>query len=73
MKGIKDIDTTELGFIINDLMMDYFADIVDYQFTADMEERLDSVEEGKSLEGCYKDFILPLKPYWIMQMVTFPR
>ena len=40
---------TELGFIVNDLMMDYFADIVDYQFTADMEERLDSVEEGKEL------------------------
>jgi DNA topoisomerase-1 len=50
---------TELGFIVNDLMMDYFADIVDYQFTADMEERLDSVEEG---ERAWKDIIRDFYP-----------
>ncbi|HHZ12802.1 MAG: type I DNA topoisomerase [Caldicoprobacterales bacterium] len=50
---------TELGFIVNDLMMDYFADIVDYQFTADMEERLDSVEEGKR---AWKDVIRDFYP-----------
>ncbi|HHW70020.1 MAG TPA: type I DNA topoisomerase [Clostridiales bacterium] len=38
---------TELGFIVNDLMMEHFPDIVDYQFTADMEAQLDQVEEGK--------------------------
>src|SRR5690606_27131654 len=38
---------TELGFIVNDLMMEHFPDIVDYQFTADMEAPLDQVEEGK--------------------------
>ena len=38
---------TELGQIVNDLMIEYFPDIMDYQFTADMEEKLDSVEEGK--------------------------
>ena len=38
---------TELGFIVNDLMTEYFPDIVDYKFTAEMEEQLDKVEEGK--------------------------
>jgi DNA topoisomerase-1 len=50
---------TELGFIVNDLMMDYFADIVDYQFTADMEERLDKVEDG---EKFWKDIIRDFYP-----------
>lgn len=37
---------TELGEIITKLMKDNFKDIVDIQFTADMEEKLDGVEEG---------------------------
>jgi DNA topoisomerase-1 len=38
---------TELGNIITDLMKDYFMDIVDIDFTANMENKLDAVEEGK--------------------------
>ena len=48
---------TELGFIVNDLMTEYFSDIVDYQFTAEMEEVLDKVEEGeKYWKDILKDF-----------------
>jgi DNA topoisomerase-1 len=42
----KALFPTELGTIVNDLMMEYFPNIMDYQFTADMEEKLDGVEEG---------------------------
>ncbi|MBZ0097813.1 MAG: type I DNA topoisomerase, partial [Taibaiella sp.] len=37
---------TELGRIVNDLMKNHFKDIVDVQFTALMEKKLDDVEEG---------------------------
>ena len=38
---------TELGFVVTQLMQENFKDIVDLQFTADMEEKLDEIEEGK--------------------------
>ena len=50
---------TELGFIVNDLMTEYFPDIVDYQFTAEMEEVLDKVEEG---EKYWKDILRDFYP-----------
>lgn len=39
---------TELGMLVNDLMVDNFPDIVDVEFTARMEHRLDEIEEGKA-------------------------
>lgn len=38
---------TELGDLINQLMQEFFPEIVDAEFTAHMEEELDYVEEGK--------------------------
>ena len=43
----KVLHPTELGTVITDLMIEYFKDIVDIEFTANMEEKLDDVEEGK--------------------------
>jgi len=43
----KQFVPTELGFIVVDLLKDNFANIVDVDFTAKMEEDLDLVEEGK--------------------------
>jgi DNA topoisomerase-1 len=37
---------TELGKIVTDIMKNHFKDIVDIQFTAQMEKKLDDVEEG---------------------------
>lgn len=37
---------TELGNIVTQLMVDNFEQVVDIEFTATMEEKLDSVEEG---------------------------
>ncbi len=43
----KRLVPTETGMLVNDLMMQYFTDIVDYQFTARMEEDLDKIAEGQ--------------------------
>ena len=44
----KRLYPTELGSMVNQMMTQYFADIVDTDFTAQMEEKLDHVEEGKA-------------------------
>jgi len=46
-KEKKRLYPTELGRMVTSMMEEYFADIVDTEFTAKMEEQLDEVEEGK--------------------------
>lgn len=43
----KRLFPTELGRMINNMMMEYFAPVVDTEFTASLEDKLDEVEEGK--------------------------
>ncbi len=43
----KRFEPTELGEIVNTLIEDFFPQIVDVHFTAEMEDHLDKVEEGK--------------------------
>ena len=43
----KSLKPTELGEITTKLMIDAFPDIVDYKFTASMEDKLDSIENGQ--------------------------
>ncbi|MEA5085212.1 MAG: type I DNA topoisomerase [Lachnospiraceae bacterium] len=50
---------TELGEVITDIMKNYFANIVNIDFTAQMEDDLDCVEEG-SIE--WKDIIRRFYP-----------
>ncbi|PLS06538.1 type I DNA topoisomerase [Neobacillus cucumis] len=52
---------TELGEIIDELMLEFFPEILDAEFTAKMEQGLDYVEEGKVswvqvIDDFYKDF-----------------
>ena len=47
VKNEKRLAPTPLGEVVNSLMVDRFNDIVDVDFTANMESRLDEVEEGK--------------------------
>lgn len=49
---------TNLGEIVNEMMVNNFKDIVDLEFTAEMEELLDNVAEGKS------DYIKMLKEFY---------
>ena len=47
VKEGKYLHTTPLGEVVTDLMKDKFNDVVDYAFTATMEDRLDKVESGQ--------------------------
>ena len=47
IKQDKRLAPTALGEIVTGLMMERFNDIIDVEFTANMENRLDAVEEGK--------------------------
>ena len=65
-EGGKALRPTPLGEVVTGLMKDKFHDIVDYDFTAQMEQRLDKVEEGQAnwktlLADFYKDFDAELK------------
>jgi DNA topoisomerase-1 len=42
----KYLKPTELAFKVNDLLLKYFDNIVNVEFTAGMEEQLDDIEEG---------------------------
>lgn len=42
----KAFQPTELGKIVNDLLMEHFPDILNVEFTASMEDELDKVEDG---------------------------
>ena len=47
MKKEKRLEPTPLGEVVTGLMMERFNDIIDVEFTANMERQLDEVEEGK--------------------------
>ena len=58
----KNLIPTELGFIVNNIVSDYFKQIVDVDFTADMERKLDDIEEGsESWTEVVAEFFAPLK------------
>ncbi|WP_082989391.1 type I DNA topoisomerase [Christensenella intestinihominis] len=61
-KEAKSFIPTELGEIVTDLMAKNFSDIVDIAFTADMEEKLDGVEqEGNDWKKVIEDFYGPFE------------
>ncbi len=43
----KKLQPMEIGLLVNDLLVEHFPEIVDIKFTAQMEENLDKVAEGK--------------------------
>lgn len=58
----KNLIPTELGFIVNNIMTEYFKMIVDVDFTAEMERKLDNVEEGtEEWTKVVGEFFEPLK------------
>lgn len=46
-KDKKALCPTDIGRLVNGILIDYFDNIISYGFTADMENRLDEIEEGK--------------------------
>ncbi|KXG75737.1 type I DNA topoisomerase [Thermotalea metallivorans] len=62
----KALKPTELGLIVTELLEQYFSDIVDEDFTAELEEKLDKIEEGslhwiKVIDEFYQPFQSVLK------------
>ncbi|MFH0854497.1 MAG: type I DNA topoisomerase, partial [bacterium] len=58
----KKLHPTDIGIVVTDILTEHFKDIVDYQFTAKMEEDLDEIEEGKKeWQPIIKDFYFPFK------------
>jgi DNA topoisomerase-1 len=43
----KRLTPTETGKVVNDLLAQYFPDVMDYNFTARLEDQLDDIAEGK--------------------------
>jgi len=60
-KTDKRLTPTALGEVVTGLMLERFNDIIDVEFTANMEQRLDAVEEGQQewkalMAEFYEDF-----------------
>lgn len=59
-KQDKKLYPMEIGLIVNDFLVEHFGDIVDYQFTAHMEEKFDDIaREGIEWQSVIKDFYEP--------------
>ncbi|MBU1151934.1 type I DNA topoisomerase [Patescibacteria group bacterium] len=46
-KEAKALKPTELAMIVTDMLVEHFRNIVSYKFTAEMEDKLDEVEDGE--------------------------
>lgn len=52
---------TDIGIVVNDFLMKYFPNIMDYNFTAKVEQKFDEIAEGKDkwtdmMKDFYHDF-----------------
>ncbi len=63
-KEQKKLIPEEVGFVVNDLLVEHFPEIVDYDFTAKMETSLDDIAEGKKeWQPLIKEFYHPFKEH----------
>ena len=53
----KSLASTPLGEVINSFLMEHFSDIIDYEFTASMESKLDSIaQKENTVYGVISEF-----------------
>ncbi len=58
----KKLQPKEIAFLVNDLLVEHFPKIVDYEFTAQMEENLDAIARGeKDWQPIIATFYHPFK------------
>jgi DNA topoisomerase-1 len=58
------LQPTETGFIVNDLLVEHFPEVVDIQFTAKMEEEFDEIAAGtKEWRPVIKEFYDPFSKH----------
>lgn len=60
-KDKKQLMPTDTAEVVNDMLVEHFPDVVDYKFTAKMEEDLDAIAEGQQkwvpiIRGFYEPF-----------------
>lgn len=61
-KEDRKLKPTETGILVNDILVEHFPKIVDYEFTARMEGELDKIaDEGKEWQPIIADFYKPFK------------
>ena len=54
---------TDIGIVVNDFLMEHFKDIMDYNFTARVEQQFDRIAEGdKEWQKMMKDFYKKFEP-----------
>ena len=54
---------TDIGIVVNDFLMEHFKDIMDYNFTARVEQQFDKIAEGdKEWQKMIKDFYKKFEP-----------
>ena len=54
---------TDIGIVVNDFLMENFPDIMDYNFTAKVEQEFDKISEGKAKwNTAMKDFYKHFEP-----------
>lgn len=54
---------TDIGIVVNDFLLQYFPEIMDYNFTAEVEKKFDDVAEGKTeWTKLMKDFYQNFSP-----------
>ncbi|MBP3711557.1 MAG: type I DNA topoisomerase [Bacteroidaceae bacterium] len=54
---------TDTGIVVNDYLIENFPEIMDYNFTADIEKEFDEIAEGKmAWEGVVKNFYQGFEP-----------
>lgn len=62
VKEAKYFVPQDVSYVVIDLLVKYFSDVVDYQFTAGMEESLDSIAAGeKDWVPVIRDFYIPFE------------
>ncbi len=60
----KRLKPTDLGITVNDLLVEHFPNVVDFQFTAKVEQQLDDVAEGQAdWVPLIRDFYVPFKEH----------
>ena len=58
----KKLHPMEIGIIVNDFLVEHFPKIMDYQFTAKMEDQLDDIAEGeRQWQPVIKEFYEPFE------------
>ncbi len=63
-KEDKKYAPTEVGFLVNDMLVENFPEIVDINFTAKVEEDFDKIEEGQEeWEKVIQSFYTPFKAH----------